>query len=100
MEIRFNQPKGLRILNQFHWIDVIEPDNAESLWFEHSSLTWVPRSKWDPKSVHSNHHDVGDKGFPRTFKALLKYLKRHKELKGCKVLAYSRFVGHYIEVQL
>ena len=39
MKIRFNQPKGLRILNQFHWIDVIEPDDAESLWFESSSLT-------------------------------------------------------------
>lgn len=100
MKIRFNKRKGERILNQLDFIEVLGSEYANSLWFEYTSKKWVAREKWDPKSIHSNNHGYGDPGFPRTFKALIKYLKKHDEIKGCRVKVYTRYVGHFLEVQL
>lgn len=109
MKLEYNKPKGQRIRKQFDSIDVLGPNCN---WYQYSTGTWVDNDSenYDKNSHHSSHHSVGTylsnqypqvtEKFPRTEKALIRYLKRHTELKGTRVRVSTRWVGHYLEVQL
>lgn len=109
MKLIYNKSKGQRIRKQFDYIDVIGPDCN---WYQYSTGTWTDNDSvnYDVNSHHSSHHSacsypstlypqVTEK-FPRTEKALIRYLKRHTELKGKRIRVGTRWVGHYLEVQL
>lgn len=99
MQVKFSKRKGERINNQFDWIDIIQPFGNDSLWFEHSSATWVKYDDRDKKSVISSCHSFGDPEFPRTLKALMNYVQRHSELSGCVIHAFTRYEGHSVTIK-
>ena len=110
MKLQYNKPKGQRIRKQFDSIYVLV---SNCYWYQYSTATWVDNTdaEYDANSHHSSHHSYGSsylsssypqvtEKFPRTEKALIRYLKRHTELKGLRVRVSTRWVGHYLEVQL
>lgn len=109
MKLKYNMPKGQRIRKQFDSIDVL---GSNCNWYQYSTGTWTDNehATYDEHSHHSSHHSVGTypsrlyptvtEKFPKTEKALIRYLKRHPELKGLRVRVSTRYVGHYLEVQL
>lgn len=119
MKITFNKPKGQRILKQIDSISIERgagETNLPSLWWQVSTEEWITMNdeKCDPNSHHLSHHSVYDYDFhkkeypttteraPKTFKALINYVKRHPELKGkgYKIVASTRWVGHFITIEL
>ena len=102
MKITINAPKGQRTLKQFHWIHIEERAKDTHIWYQYSNDKWVYHGDedYDKDSSHCNHHSIGDKHFPKSYKAFIRYLKKHPELIGCKVVLYSRYEGHFITVQM
>lgn len=101
MKLKYSQRKQLRVKNQFDSVTVWTRDGESSMWWQESTQSWVCANsdEWDENSYHFSHHSKGQKGFPRTEKAVLNYLKRHeKELHGRDVVIDTRWVGHYAEV--
>ena len=101
MKLIYKAPKGQRIKNQFDCISVWTREGEKSLWWQRSTDTWVEDfgPGFDPKSGRSSHHNCWDNGFPRTEKALLRYLERHIDsLGGRDVFIATRWQGHTVTV--
>ena len=107
MKLNYNKPKNQLIRNQNFEMSV------KGMWYQYSTGTWLERSdpNWDVKSHHSTHFDsLGDfyfkqypsntERFPKSEKALVKYLKRHTELDGKQIRVSTKWVGHFLEVQM
>lgn len=113
MKIKFSKPKGQRILKQLDSISVQDTPNGESYWWEASTEKWVTMVNGDENSIHTSEHsnDFFDmyqryhpsykEKAPKSFKALMKYLKRHPEIckPGYVITASTRFVGHSLTVE-
>jgi hypothetical protein len=83
MKLLYDQCKGKRIKKQFMWIQVRNP-KGRSLWWDTSKKIW---------GENGNTNCVTCK----SVKAFRRHIKKHPELKGCKVILVSEFVSHDVE---
>jgi hypothetical protein len=85
MNITFEAPLRQRILrNQFMGITVFRNDDQPSLWWCHATRKWVTITTPMPLGG-STHADC------KSYKAFLRHLRKHPELKGYEVYLVSRF---------
>lgn len=98
MKLKYEAPKGKRIKKQFTDIHV-----KGDMWWQCSTQEWVSSDSqnYDEKSCHSSHYSfvmLYGRGCPRSEKALIKYLKKHKELFGLEVTILTNWIGYNVTV--
>jgi hypothetical protein len=85
MNITFEAPKGQRILRRwFMGITVFRNDDQPSLWWCFQTKKWVTANMMTPAGV-STHSDC------KSYRAFLRHLRKHPELKGYEVILVSRY---------
>ncbi len=85
MNITFEAPLRERILrNQFMGITVFRNDDQPSLWWCNATRKWVTANTPMPLGG-STHADC------KSYKAFLRHLRKHPELKDYEVILVSRF---------
>jgi hypothetical protein len=87
--ITFEAPKGARVLR--HWfmgITTFSIDGNPSLWWCRKTKKWVTGEFLTDGG--SSHVDC------RSYRAFLRHLRKHPELKGYEVVLVSRFRDHNI----
>jgi hypothetical protein len=90
MNITFEAPKGQRILRRwFMGITVFRNDDQPSLWWCFQTKKWVTANTMTPAGA-STHSDC------KSYRAFLRHLRKHPELKGYEVILVSRFRCHNI----
>lgn len=106
MKLKYNKGKNALIRRQNDSMCV------RGMWYQFSTGTWVERDdpEYDEDSLHTSHHGVSSEfyykrynfrpdNFPKTERALKKYLKRHPELHGKEITVMTRYSGHFLKVQ-
>ena len=95
MQITFEAPLGQRLLNTY--IDSItsrrKTDEQPFLWWCYKTRQWVDDVKKLPQGGSTNVRC-------RSYKAFLRHLKKHPELKGYQVILMNRYIGYNITVDL
>ncbi len=90
MNITFEAPPRKRVLRGwFMGITVFHNDDQPSLWWCHATHKWVPITTPMPDGG-STHADC------KSYRAFLRHLRKHPELKGYEVILVSRFRAHNI----
>jgi hypothetical protein len=85
MNITFEAPKGQRILRGwFMGITVFRNDDQPSLWWCFQTKKWVTANTPTPAGA-STHSDC------KSYRAFLRHIRKHPELKGYEVILVSRF---------
>jgi ubiquinone/menaquinone biosynthesis C-methylase UbiE len=85
MNITFEAPLGQRILrNRFTGITVFGESSQPFLWWCHATRKWVTSNTPMPQGG-STHADC------KSYRAFLRHLRKHPELKGYEVYLVSRF---------
>lgn len=92
MRITFEAPNGHRILRHGFWgITTHATEGASTdLWWSYEKKAWV-----DGVHPHCSSHAPC-----KSFKAFLKHIRKHPELRGRRVIFVSRYVGHNISVEV
>lgn len=86
MEIKFQAPLGQRYLRR--WI--IGITTFDGLWWCYETKRWVK----EPKVSASTHFDC------KSYKAFLRHIRKHPELKGHEVILVSRLHDNDIIVKV
>ncbi len=94
MNITFQAPLGQRILRRwFMGITVFRDDDQPPLWWCHATRKWVTIATPMPLGG-STHADCF------SYKAFLRHIRKHPELKGYEVILVSRFENNDIIVKV
>jgi len=93
MKITFEAPLGQRFLRRwFLGITTIRESDQDSLWWCFATKKWINNTR-GPKGG-STHAPC------KSYKAFLRHLRKHPELKGYRVVLVSRFVDNNIYAEL
>ncbi len=85
MNITFEAPIGQRIFRSwFMGITVFCNDDQPSLWWCYATHKWLPITTPMPLGA-SSHAECN------SYRAFLRHLRKHPELKGYEVILVSRF---------
>jgi hypothetical protein len=79
MKLLYDKSKGRRLRHQFAWIQT-RSQKGQMLWWDSSKKVWGEEGNTNCVSCYS-------------VKAFKRHIKKHPELKGCKVILVSDFVG-------
>lgn len=86
MEITFQAPARQRILRRY----ILGITTFDGLWWCHETKRWVE----EPKGDASTH------ALCKSYKAFLRHIRKHPELKGHEVILVSRFRDNDIIVKV
>lgn len=86
MIISFQAPLGQRILRRH----ILGITTFDGLWWCYETKRWVE----EPKGDASTHAPC------KSYKAFLRHIRKHTELKGREVVLVSRFRGNDIIVKV
>ena len=86
MEITFQAPIGQRILRRY----IMGITTFDGLWWCYETKRWVE----EPKCNASTHAPC------KSYKAFLRHIRKHPELKGYEVILVSRFRDNDIIVRV
>ena len=89
MNIEFQAPLGSRFLRRY----IMGITTFDGLWWCHETKRWVDDVRKAP-GVASTHAPC------RSYKAFLRHLRKHPELKGHEVILVSRLVDNDIIVRV
>jgi hypothetical protein len=90
MNITFEARRGQRILRRwFMGITIFSNDDQPSLWWCNATRKWVPITT--PMPLGGSTHAKC-----KSYRAFLRHLRKHPELKGYEVILVSRFHDHNI----
>ncbi len=94
MKITFEAEHGCRILrNRWMGITTYRKDDQPSLWWCYRTKKWVTSNEKMP--------DGGTSHAPcKSYKAFLRHLRKHPELKGYEVTFVSRYIGYNITAEV
>ena len=104
MKIDYNAPKGSRIMkgtyknhnkkfikNRCSNFFGVSVEDGKNCWYQTESNIWSEFVN-NSKESQSTHMHV------RSLKSLIRYIKKHPELKGHTIVLNSSFVGHNITI--
>lgn len=89
MEITFQAPMGQRILRRY----ILGITTFDGLWWCHETKRWVDDVRKAPGKA-SSHAPC------KSYKAFLRHIRKHPELKGHEVILVSRFCDNDIIVKV